>query len=135
MAYQFTKDLETGNALIDSQHHQLINAINELLAACAEGRGRNQLADSAKFLSDYTAKHFGDEEKLQLQYKYPDMLNHKRYHEAFKKTVADISKRLDQEGPSIILVGQMNTALAGWLINHIKREDVKVAAHIRSQQA
>ena len=35
MAYQFTKDLETGNALIDSQHKQLIQAINDLLDACS----------------------------------------------------------------------------------------------------
>ena len=31
MVYQFTKDLETGNASIDSEHRQLIQAINDLL--------------------------------------------------------------------------------------------------------
>ena len=43
-------------------------------------------------------------------------------------------KKLDTEGPTVALVGQVNSAIAGWLINHIKREDVKVATHIRSQQ-
>ncbi|MEG0542614.1 MAG: hemerythrin, partial [Angelakisella sp.] len=33
MAYQFTKDLETGNPTIDTQHKQLIQAINDLLTA------------------------------------------------------------------------------------------------------
>ncbi len=133
MAYEFTKDLETGNALIDSQHRELIAAVNGLLDACGHGKGRAHLAESAKFLSDYTAKHFTDEERLQVQSKYPDYVNHKRYHDMFKKTVADLTRRLNAEGPSVVLVGEMNTALVGWLINHIKREDVKVAAHIRAQ--
>ena len=128
MAYQFTPDLQTGNALIDNQHKQLIQAINDLLAACAAGKGRAELAKTTKFLYDYTSKHFADEEKLQIQSRYPD------YHEGFKKVVADLMKKLDTEGPTVALVGQVNSAIAGWLINHIKREDVKVATHIRSQQ-
>ena len=33
MAYQMTKDLETGNTLIDTEHRQLFDAINGLLEA------------------------------------------------------------------------------------------------------
>lgn len=133
MAYTFTKDLETGNQLIDTEHRQLIEAINNLLAACSTGKGRSELANTAKFLQDYTAKHFSDEEKLQIQTHYPDYQNHKRYHEEFKKVVAEICKKLDTQGATITLVGEVNSAIAGWLINHIKREDVKVANHIKSK--
>ena len=133
MAYTFTKDLETGNQLIDSEHRQQIDAVNNLLAACATGKGRAELANTTKFLQDYTAKHFGNEEMLQLQYQYPDYVNHKRYHEDFKKVVAGICSKLDKDGPSIILVGEVNSAIAGWLITHIKKEDAKVAAHIKSR--
>ena len=31
------------------------------------------------------------------------------------------------------LVRELNQRLGGWLLNHIKKEDVKVAAHIRSK--
>ena len=41
-------------------------------------------------------------------------------------------KELEEKGPSVQLVARLNTVLAGWLINHIKREDTKVAAHIRA---
>ncbi|MEA4969779.1 MAG: hypothetical protein VB051_04505 [Candidatus Pelethousia sp.] len=51
----------------------------------------------------------------------------------FKKTVADLTRRFNVEGPTIVLVGKINTALVGWLINHIKLQDVKAAAHIRAQ--
>lgn len=39
MKYELTKDLETGNALIDSEHRQLFAAINNLMDACAQAKG------------------------------------------------------------------------------------------------
>jgi hemerythrin len=131
MAYAWSADLETGNDIIDGQHKQLIQAINNLLDACSKGQGRSELSNTMKFLYDYTAKHFADEEKLQLASKYPDYPNHKMYHEGFKKVVHDLSKELDEQGPTIVLVGKINSSIAGWLLNHIKKEDVKVAKHIR----
>lgn len=134
MAYNWTADLETGNSKIDEQHKQLIAAINNLLDACSKGKGRGALKQTTSFLYDYTSKHFADEEKLQIASKYPDYANHKQYHEGFKKVVRDLMAQLEAEGPTVVLVGKVNSSVAGWLINHIKKEDVKVAAHIRSNQ-
>lgn len=133
MKYDWTSDLETGNSTIDGQHKQLINAINNLLEACSQGKGRDALKETTTFLYDYTAKHFADEEKLQIASQYPDYTNHKQYHEGFKKVVREIADQLEKEGPNLVLVGKVNTSIGGWLINHIKKEDVKVAAHIRSK--
>ena len=77
--------------------------------------------------------HFSDEEKLQRQYGYPDYENHKRYHEEYKRIVAGILNEFEQGGATVALVSKTNQAIAGWLLNHIKKEDVKVAAHIRSK--
>ena len=52
MKYELTKDLETGNALIDSEHRQLFAAINNLMDACAQGKGRDQIMSTARFLTD-----------------------------------------------------------------------------------
>lgn len=133
MTYQFTKDLETGNALIDREHKELFDAINNLLDACSKGQGRTQLAEVAKFLQSYINKHFSDEERLQVQSRYPEYQTHKKYHEGFKKSVDALVKKLDTQGPSIALVGEMNSALAGWLIQHIKREDKKLAAYLKER--
>ena len=122
--------LETGNQLIDSQHKEFIRRINNLLEACSLGKGRDEIFSAAQFLTEYTDKHFADEEKLQKQYAYPDRVNHKKMHEGFKKTVKEINERLEKEGSSVALVGKINSDVAGWLINHIKKQDVKVAKHI-----
>lgn len=132
MAYTMTPDLMTGNRIIDEEHKLLFEAINGLLDACNHGKGRAKIEETTKFLYDYTSKHFADEEKLQLKYQYPDYPNHKRYHESFKRIVAELMEQLRKEGPTIVLVGKVNTHVGDWLVHHIKREDVRLAAHIRS---
>jgi methyl-accepting chemotaxis protein len=130
----WSSDLETGNDLIDSQHKQLIEALANLMDACSGGKGRSVLVETFDFLEGYTAKHFGDEEALQKQYNYPDYPNHKKLHDGFKRVVADIGRQLKKEGPTVALVGKVNANVAGWLINHIKHEDTKVAAHVRKSE-
>lgn len=134
MAFQFTPDLVTGDSLIDSEHKQLIAAFNNLMDACNQGKGRTELEKTTAFLSEYTKKHFADEEKLQIKTKYPDYINHKKYHEEFIKVVNGMMDELRKEGATISMVAKVNMSFSGWLINHIKKEDVRVAANARSQQ-
>jgi hemerythrin len=130
--YTFTADLETGNKLIDTEHRQLFQAINGLLEACNAGQGRANVEKTVKFLEEYTAKHFADEEVLQQQSKYPDYPNHRKIHEGFKKHVAEIGAELKAKGPSIMLVAKVNSDIGDWLINHIRTQDKKLAAHIKA---
>ena len=50
--YEFTSELEPGNELIDSEHKELIDAINNLLLACGEGKGRGEIRKTLEFLND-----------------------------------------------------------------------------------
>lgn len=133
MAYSWDKSLETGNPAIDEQHKSLVNAVNELLESCSQGKGRSEVEKTLKFLQDYVIKHFNDEEKLQIKSSYPDYKAHKEKHESFKKTVEEIVQEFNKSGASIQLVAKVNSSVAGWLITHIKTEDKKVAAHIKSK--
>jgi hemerythrin len=130
--YEWSKDLETGNDLIDSQHKELVQAVNNLLSACANGKGREEIVHTVDFLSEYTVKHFSDEEVLQNKYKYPEYLNHKKLHKDFTLFVRDLAEQIKKNGPTLILVGKVNSHIGDWLVNHIKKEDSKVAAHIRA---
>ena len=133
MAFTWQDQYATGNKQIDEQHKQLFKAVNDLISACSSGQGRDKLDPTIKFLVDYTTKHFADEEKLQQQYQYPDYNNHKKLHENFKKTALELTKQLKEEGASTVLVGKVNSTIGNWLINHIQREDKKVADHILSK--
>lgn len=133
MAYQMSDDLLTGNPVIDSEHKQLFDAINNLLDACSKGQGRAEIEKTTKFLYDYTSKHFANEEKLQIQSRYPDYQHHKELHEGFKKSVAAVAKKLSEQGPTIVLVGEINSLVSGWLITHIKMEDKKLATFLKNK--
>jgi hemerythrin len=134
MAYQWDSSLETGHVKIDNQHKQLIAALNNLIEASKGGKGDAEIFKTLDFLTGYTIMHFGDEEKLQVKYDYPDYLVHKRIHEDFKKTVGDLTKRLRDEGPKEELVNIVTDAVGAWLLNHIKGDDFRMAAFVKSQE-
>ena len=79
--YEFTKALETGNATIDQEHRELIRAVNKLLDACSEGKGRASMNETIQFLNQYVNQHFSHEEQLQKQSGYPGMPAHRIFHE------------------------------------------------------
>ncbi len=116
--------------MIDEQHEKLFEYINNLLRACGEGKGRAELERAIQFLVDFTEEHFTAEEKLQLRYKYPDRENHKRYHEAFKQAIQELVEEFERDGATVSLVGKINKNVGDWLVNHVKKQDVRVAAHI-----
>jgi hemerythrin len=133
MAYHWDASLETGHERIDNQHKQLIQALNNLMAASAGGKGQEEIFKTLDFLTGYTIKHFADEEKIQIDYGYPDYLVHKRYHDEFKQFVGDMVRQIRAEGPTELLIGQVTTAIGDWLLNHIKGDDFRMAAYVKSQ--
>jgi hemerythrin len=71
-------------------------------------------------LVDYTISHFGFEESLQEEAKYPFLTSHKKVHELFTKRIADFQQRAER-GEDVIK--GLNSLLVTWLFNHIKRDD------------
>ncbi len=129
--YELTPDLMTGHPLIDSQHKELFSAINNLMDACASGKGRSNLESTFNFLQNYIIKHFNDEEKLQSSVSYPEYIRHKAAHEDYKKLSQKAGDVLIKEGASFTALTEVNKAIA-ILINHVKIEDKKIANFIKS---
>ena len=132
MRYEVTQDLVTGNALIDSEHRQLFAAVNDLMDACSQGKGRDQIQKTVKFLSDYVVKHFGDEENLQVKHKYPGYPAHKTFHDGYRRQLTEKSQQLLVDGPSIKALGELNQVI-GVLVSHIRTEDKRLAHYIKEQ--
>ena len=133
MAYQWDASLETGHAKIDGQHKQLITALNSIIDASRQGKGRDEIFKTLDFLTGYTIMHFSTEEKLQQTYDYPDYLIHKRYHDEFKVTVTELTKQLVDKGPTDELIGSVTETIGNWLLNHIKGDDFRMAAYVKSK--
>lgn len=133
MRYEVTKDLETGNTLIDSEHRELFKMVNNLQDACTKGQGRSQVETAAKFLVDYVKKHFGDEQNLQVSVKYPGYPAHKNFHENYIAQIAAAANTILVRNADIASLAELNRMI-GLLIAHIRTEDKKLAAFIVSQK-
>jgi hemerythrin-like metal-binding protein len=131
MPYEWSSDLETGNDAIDGQHKQLFDTLNSLINAQRMGKGVGELYKAVEFLTVYVIRHFEDEEKLADDYDYPDRRNHKNIHDEFKGTVKVLVEQLRKEGYNDIILDNTVQAVSDWLVNHIKKEDFKLAEHIK----
>ena len=128
MRYEFTKDLETGNRIIDNEHRELLNAVNALLDACSAGKGRSQMSSTVKFLNDYVDRHFAHEEQLQKQSGYPGYEAHHAFHEKYKQTLREITAGMS-DNCSIADLAKLNGHVS-LLVSHIRTEDKKLGAFL-----
>jgi hemerythrin len=133
--YRWDDSFVSGIRLIDARHKRLFEAVNRLIDACEQGKGKEELAKSLTFLSNYTVKHFSEEEALQLKYGYAEYPAHHQLHEDFKKTVQEFSAELDSKGASEELIERLKKEVGGWLVTHVKVVDLKMAAIIRKNGA
>ena len=133
MAYQWDSSLESGYEKVDKQHRQLVSALNNLMEASASGKGDAAVMDTLDFLTGYAIKHFADEEQLQVDYEYPDYLMHKRIHDEFKGTVGGLIQQVKTQGPTEELINQVSSIVGSWLLNHIKGDDFRMAAYVKTR--
>ena len=119
---------------IDDQHKQLFDAVDKLFAACSQGKGKEEVGNSLKFLEDYTKVHFTDEQQLHIKYNYPERINHKNIHDNFMKNFEELKREFNEKGAGVLFVSTVNKLFLDWLIKHIGSMDKAFAAFVKEQQ-
>lgn len=132
MKYELTKDLETGDEMIDSEHRELLNAVNNIVDAYNNGKGREIVEAAVNFLLTYVDMHFLHEEELQSSNNYPDMAGHKAFHENYKKELKDIASQISFDNPSPEDMAKLNEHIA-LLVNHIRTDDKKLGTYLKEK--
>ena len=128
MRAEFDDNLITGNDMIDSQHKELIDKINDLLRACELEKGKDEVCKTLDYLKEYTDFHFGAEEKFQEEIGYPGINDHKKKHEEFKGTVKTLEE-MAEKGVSDEFLKLVQEQVIDWLYYHIKGFDRSVAEY------
>ena len=134
MAIQWRDSYAIGVKEIDDQHKLLFEAIDKLFTACTQGKGKEEVGNTLKFLEEYTIVHFTDEQKLHIKHNYPERISHRQVHENFLKTCATLKKQFDEEGASVLFISTVNKTVLEWLIKHIGSLDKAFAAYVKGQQ-
>ncbi|VGO21009.1 bacteriohemerythrin [Pontiella sulfatireligans] len=128
---KWTDDLSVGVELIDDQHKELIQRLNNLTKAVEQQHGPNEIPDTLSFLIDYTDFHFSMEERNMKAHGYPAFEAHKAKHEEFKTILAYMESEFRDDGPTAVLAESIETLLVNWLLKHIRGVDVKFGAFLK----
>jgi len=131
MIVQWQDSLSVGVSMIDSQHQELINRVNELLEASRKGKGRDEIGRILDFLGTYVVQHFAAEERLMLEHKYPEYPAHQQKHQAFLADFGGLRYQFQTEGATPLLVIQVQRRVVDWLLTHIQKEDRRIAEFLR----
>ncbi len=133
MHYEWTKDLETGNANIDAQHKSLFALANELESALSDDDFDVDTVENAIYgLTDYVVEHFGDEEALMAGAHYPGLSAHHLLHEHLTQTTMGFASRYFNG--ERVAASRIAPFVADWLQEHIRGEDKRVVAFLKAHE-
>lgn len=114
---------------IDSQHKKLFDLVNELYAALYSNKTQQSIKGVLDELVEYTKYHFKKEEELQQSWNYPELPQHKIYHE---KLVEQVLQYYDAfMNNKLIDPNELLIFLKDWLMNHIQKHDRKYGQYIQ----
>ncbi len=127
MLIEWTQDLSVNNATLDQQHQKWIQLLDDFYTGIKEGKSREVLEQLILGMLDYTKYHFAQEEKYMESIGYPHLEAHKKLHADYIAKIEEYHQRI-VDGKLIISL-EVTSYLKTWLLNHIKGEDQRYAAH------
>lgn len=113
--------LESGIPMIDEQHRNIVNLINDLCVCVQTNAHRSGVLESLDRIIADTRHHFETEELLFREYRYPEETSHSALHRSLEAQITAVRETLaDRHGPlsDIFLV-----FLQDWFVNHIRASD------------
>lgn len=131
VAIKWNETLAVGVRDIDEQHKELFSRVNQLLEACSQGKGKEEVRVIISFMESYVVEHFQAEEKLQRASAYPLYEQHKAMHAECLRNVSQLKEKLEQQGPTLPFVIQVNRVVVDWLTSHIGKVDKELGQYLK----
>jgi hemerythrin len=129
MSLDWHEDLATGIEGIDTQHREIFARFALFSGACSDGKGGDELLNLIAFLTDYTAKHFHDEEQAMASAAYPELPAQQKAHADFLADFSRLKRLVEQQGASQEQVLAEKRTMVRWLVNHINHMDKAFAGY------
>lgn len=132
--YRWEKELETGIALVDKQHVQLLIAINKLLIRRKCKNDRDGIEEYIRYIGHHLQYHFQTEEAYQVECQYEKFREHQAQHNFLATQLRFLIVNLEGSDYEDRVVEEFYTFLSGWISNHLLQEDVHFAQAYRAYQ-
>jgi len=119
---EWSKDLETGVAFVDSDHKILINLLNQVNDCIVENEETTVIGSVLDALVEYTDYHFLREEKMMELSGYTGLEMHQTTHRILSGRVRAVYDDY-QTSPWTVDPIEIRDFLQSWLVDHIMGSD------------
>ena len=127
--FAWNASYETGDALIDAQHRQLLELANLLWTALVDGKSDAVVTRAIDALSAYARHHFAEEEAFFERIRTPLLTEHVEAHRRLAKDVMDMAIA-DLEGARHLGV-KLEIWVESKLVPHMMEDDQAALAQAR----
>ncbi len=124
-------EYSVGIAVLDEQHRQILNLINDLYNAKDYSQDGLAVWHLLSVLRDYTMTHFAEEEAMMKRCGYRDFDHHKIIHDQLRENTEQLCKA--QRDVMRDLSFEVLNFLRKWWTQHILGMDRKYAPCVSSQ--
>jgi len=131
MFIQWSEDIAVHHGHIDEEHQEMFALVNRLHEAMEANAEREEIGRTLDQLMICTKEHFQDEEAVMQAHDYEHLAEHVRKHEALLSQLRTFADEF-QSGKMSITPESM-AFLHEWLTQHIRRDDLKLAAFLAKQ--
>jgi methyl-accepting chemotaxis protein/hemerythrin len=130
---EWNSALEVGHERIDADHRALVEVLNQLRAAMAQGKDQADIDKVLNFLMDYTVTHFQAEESLMVQHRFPGASAHFAAHAELVLKLSDLIG--DYRSGKPMLSADIQVFLESWLLEHILGPDMEFGGFLKNKGA
>jgi two-component system, NtrC family, sensor kinase len=138
VAFSWDNKFNTGVEVVDTQHHKLVDLINQLGAISSHQASTAELGAILTELGNYTVYHFNTEEDLMKKYEVDATHQHAhiKAHQHFTAQVTVAANiLLGSNDVNNQLIAPLLKYLTNWLVQHILGSDTRMGQEILALQA
>ncbi|MBE9466735.1 MAG: bacteriohemerythrin [Bacteroidetes bacterium] len=120
---EWKNDLVIGIDELDQQHKKLVDIANQLFVAFKKEKGKKEIKEIIKGLSDYASYHFSTEENYFNKFSFSDTKSHINEHQVFIKEIINFQN--DFNKGKVRFLDDFMTFVKSWIVNHFTNVDKK----------
>jgi hemerythrin len=129
--FNFETEFKLGIDEVDCEHMKLVDMLNAVHALIREGKKDEARQYFSETLSAYVVEHFANEEAFMERMGYPNLEDHKKIHENFKKSFSELLPKIESFDDRAFRMAL--TDAFTWIISHIGKTDKKYAKYYEAQ--
>lgn len=128
---EWRPEYRVGVEKIDQQHEGLFGMFNELGDALWDGKGKDVIGKTLRYLAEYAADHFHMEEAYMRSCNYPGYSEHKKVHDELVDEVSRFIAKYNLEELPHSAVLEVVNRIGTWTRDHVRKMDQEMAIFVR----